>query len=273
MIATLTDVLAPALAGGYAVAGVVVQGWEDARAYVAAAEAEAAPIILQAGPGARAHMPLHLFGAMFRHLAESAWVPVVAHLDHGNGLAECQAAVDCGFTSVMFDGSALPLAGNIAETARIAAMAHAAGVSVEAELGFVGYAAGAASCGTDPAEAAMFARESGADALAVAIGNLHLMQEGEAAIDWDLLTRIDVACPLPLVLHGGSGISTADRARLVRTQVCKVNIGTELRMAFGTSLRQVLTDPGLFDRNAILSQTMPALTAATRAAIRSLRPS
>ena len=272
-IASLTDVLTPAVKGGYAVAGVVVQGWEDARAYVDAAEAENAPIVLQAGPGARAHMPLALFGAMFRVLAETASVPVVAHLDHGTGLADCQAAVDCGFTSVMFDGSALPLAENIEYTARIAAMAHSAGVSVEAELGFVGYAKGAASRGTDPAEAALFAAESGADALAVAIGNLHLMQDRQAPIDWALLARIEAACPLPLVLHGGSGIGAVDRARLVRTHVCKVNIGTELRVAFGASLRQVLTDPALFDRNLILSQTMPALTAAAQTAIRSLRPS
>ena len=272
-LATLTDVLTPAMTGGYAVAGVVVQGWEDARAYVDAAEAEDAPIILQAGPGARAHMPLAMFGAMFRALANGAAVPVVAHLDHGSGLAECQAAVDCGFTSVMFDGSALPLTENIEQTARIAAMAHAAGVSVEAELGFVGYAKGAASRGTDPAEAAVFAMQSGADALAVAIGNLHLMQDGQAPIDWNLLAAIEAACPLPLVLHGGSGIGATDRARLAKSHVCKINIGTELRMAFGASLRQVLTDPGLFDRNIILSQTMPALTAAARIAIRSLRPS
>ena len=272
-VATLTDVLAPAMAQSYAVAGVVVQGWEDACAYVDAAQAEDAPIILQAGPGARAHMPVQVFGKMFRALAEGTSVPVVAHLDHGADLAECRAAVDCGFTSVMFDGSRLTLAENIAQTAAIAEMAHAAGVSVEAELGFVGYADGAGSRGTDPAEAAVFAQQTGVDALAVAIGNLHLMQSGQAAIDWDLLAAIETACPLPLVLHGGSGVGTADRARLVRGHVSKVNIGTELRMAFGASLRRALTDPALFDRNVILSQTMPALTEAARTAIRSLRPS
>ena len=271
-IATLAGVLAPAMAGGYAVAGVVVQGWEDARAYVDAAQAEGAPIILQAGPGARAHMPVQVFGTMFRALAESASVPVVAHLDHGADFAECRMAVDCGFTSVMFDGSRQPLTENIAQTAAIVAMAHAAGVSVEAELGFVGYADGAASQGTDPAEAAVFAQQTGVDALAVAIGNLHLMQTGQAAIDWNLLSALETACPLPLVLHGGSGIGAADRARLVRGHVCKVNIGTELRMAFGASLRQVLTNPTLFDRNVILSHTMPALTGAARTTIRSLRP-
>ena len=271
-VATLTSVLSPAMIGGYAVAGVVVQGWEDACAYVEAAEAENSPIILQAGPGARAHMPVQVFGTMFRVLAEGASVPVVAHLDHGAGLAECRAAVDCGFTSVMFDGSALSLAENIQRTALIVEMAHAAGVSVEAELGFVGYAQGAASRGTDPAEASIFAAETKADALAVAIGNLHLMQTGQAAIDRDLLAAIEAACPLPLVLHGGSGIGAADRAWLVRGHVCKVNIGTELRMAFGASLRGVLTDAAVFDRNLILTQTMPALTLAARAAIRSLQP-
>ncbi|MFM2389239.1 MAG: hypothetical protein RLZZ437_794, partial [Pseudomonadota bacterium] len=98
--ATLSEVLLPALRDGRAVAGFVVQGWEDARAYVQAAEAEGAPVILQAGPGARAHMPLHLMGAMFVNLAERAGVPVVAHLDHGDGLDVCRTAVDCGFTSV-----------------------------------------------------------------------------------------------------------------------------------------------------------------------------
>ena len=271
MIATLTDVLTPALLGGYAVAGVVVQGWEDACAYVQAAEAEHVPIILQAGPGARAHMPMALLGQMFRHLAETAAIPVVAHLDHGADLAECRAAIDCGFTSVMFDGSSLPLAENIEQTSAIVTMAHAAGVSVEAELGFVGYADGAVSRGTDPEEARVFAVATGVDALAVAIGNLHLMQSGQAAMDWDLLARIEATCALPLVLHGGSGIATVDRRRLVRGHICKVNIGTELRQSFGAALRDVLTDPAKFDRNVILSQTMPALTDAARTAIRSLR--
>ncbi len=273
MIATLAEVLAPAMIGGYAVAGLVVQGWEDARAYVDAAEAEGAPVILQAGPGARAHMPVAVFGRMFRILAEGASVPVVAHLDHGAGLADCAAAIDCGFTSVMFDGSRLPLTQNIDQTAEIVAMAHAAGVSVEAELGFVGYADGVPSRGTDPAEATQFAAQTGVDALAVAIGNLHLMTTGQAAIDWSLLDQIRAACALPLVLHGGSGIGAKDRLRLAGNGVCKFNIGTELRQAFGVAVREVLADPVLFDRNAILSLTMPALTVAARRAIASLRPS
>jgi len=271
-IATLAQVLAPCLTDRTAVAGLVVQGWEDACAYVAAAEAEGRPVILQAGPGARAHTPLPVLGAIFSVLAEGASVPVVAHLDHGEGLADCRQAIDCGFTSVMYDGSALPLAQNIDRTAEIVVMAHAAGVSVEAELGHVGYAAGAASALTDPKEVALFRADTGVDALAVAIGNTHLMQAPGAVIDKARLAAIAAAAPdLPLVLHGGSGIAPAERRRLAQGTICKFNIGTELRQAFGAALRQELAaHPDRFDRIQILAATMPAMERAARAAIRSL---
>lgn len=271
--AALSDVLQPALRDGRAVAGFVVQGWEDARAYVMAAEAVGRPVILQAGPGARAHMPMHLMAAMFVHLAEQASVPVVAHLDHGDGIDVCRAAIDCGFTSVMYDGSALPLADNIALTADIVALAHAAGVSVEAELGYVGYHGGAASRGTHPDEVAQFQAATGVDALAVSVGNDHLMPAPGAVIDLSALSAIAAAAPgLPLVLHGGSGISAGLRARIAReTAVCKFNIGTELRQAFGIALRNVLAaDPALFDRNLMLQATAPSLQSAAERAIVSL---
>jgi len=269
--ATLADVLQRALAGGYALAGLVVQGWEDARAYVAAAEAEGLPVILQAGPGARAHMPITIFGAMFRHLAGAASVPVVAHLDHATTIAECREAIDCGFTSVMFDGSRLPLAENIARTAEIVKLAHAAGVSCEGELGFVGYAAGEASLRTDPAKAARFAAETGVDALAVSVGNVHLQTGPEAAIDLAALAAIMAETSVPLVLHGGSGVPPALRLQLARqTSVCKFNIGTELRQTFGTALRDSLADPARFDRIAILQATEAPLTQAARRILRGL---
>lgn len=272
-LVSLNDVLRPCLTDGSAVAGLVVLGWEDAVAYVRAAEAENRPVILQAGPGCRKHTPLPVLGVMFRTLAESANVPVVAHLDHGESLAVCRQAIDCGFTSVMYDGSALSLAENIAQTREIAEMARAAGVSIEAEIGYVGYHGGAQSLGTDPAEVAQFFRETGVDALAVSVGNTHLMTTADAAIDMQRLREIQVAAPdLPLVLHGGSGLPNALRRALARdTHVCKFNIGTELRMAFGTALRQaVLADPDRFDRNQILSETMLPTTQAARQVIRNL---
>ncbi len=269
-VATLDQVLRPCLADGTAVAGMVVLGWEDAQAYVMAAEAEGRPVILQAGPGCRAHTPLPVLGAMFRYLAERASVPVVAHLDHGEGLSVCCAAIEHGFTSVMYDGSALPFAQNVSNTAEIVSMAHALGVSVEAELGYVGYASGAESRGTDPAMVAQFAAETGIDALAVSVGNVHLMTGTGAEIDIRLLQRIGAEAPdLPLVLHGGSGIAPDLRRALAQqTTVCKFNIGTELRQVFGNALQQaVRADPDRYDRNQILKETIPPLVLAARRVI------
>jgi fructose-bisphosphate aldolase, class II len=274
-VATLSDVLRPCLADGTAVAGLVVLGWEDALAFVRAAEAEGRPVILQAGPGARAHTPLPVLGAIFRTLAEGASVPVVAHLDHGEGLAVCAQAVACGFTSVMYDGSALSFDENVSHTAEIVSFAHRHGVSVEGELGFVGYHQGAASRGTDAGEIARFAVETGVDALAVSVGNSHLMTTPGAMVDIAALAEMAAVAPaLPLVLHGGSGIAP-DQRRLIaaRTTVCKFNIGTELRMAFGAALRDAVNrDPARFDRIAILSETIDPMIAAARRAIRSLGP-
>ena len=271
-LVTLTEVLRPAMAGGYAVAGLVCLGWEDMRAYVMAAQAERAPVILQAGPACRAHTPLPVLGAMFRHLAASVDVPVVAHLDHGHTFDECRAALDAGFTSLMFDGSALPLAQNIDATAAVAEMAHRAGMSCEGEIGFVGYAGGAASLGTDPGEAAIFARDSGVDAMAVSVGNLHLQQDHGGGLDLVRLRAIEALTDVPLVIHGGSGVPPAQRAALAATsRICKVNIGTELRRAFGTALRiAVNSDPARFDRIAILTDTHAPVFEAARTVIRAL---
>lgn len=271
-LATLAEVLQPALRGGYAVPGFVCLGWEDMRAFVAAAEAEAAPVILQAGPGCRAHTPLPVLGAMFRHLADGAAVPVVAHLDHGASLAECRAALDAGFTSVMFDGSRLPLRQNIDATAEVAALAHAAGMSCEGEIGFVGHAGGAASAGTDPDEAAIFARETGVDAMAISIGNLHLQETAGAVIDRDRLRAIEARTAVPLVIHGGSGIAKAERIGLAaKSRIAKFNIGTEVRMVFGTALRAELArDPRAFDRIDILKATETPVAARARRILRML---
>jgi fructose-bisphosphate aldolase class II len=271
-LATLAQVLQPALTGGYAVPGLVCLGWEDMRAFVAAAEAERAPIILQAGPGCRAHTPLPILGRMFRHLAEGASVPVVAHLDHGTSLDECRAALDAGFTSLMFDGSRLPLRQNIDATAAVAELAHAAGVSCEGEIGFVGYAGGAASAGTDPDEAALFARETGVDAMAVSVGNLHLQTETQAGLDLVRLDSIRALTTVPLVIHGGSGVPTPQRAKLAATsRIAKFNIGTELRQTFGAALRDTLAShPDAFDRIELLKATEAPMTAAVRHILRNL---
>ncbi len=274
-LATLAEVLQPALKDGYAVAGVVALGWEDMRAYVQAAEEESVPIILQAGPGCREHTPLPILAAMFRHLAEQANIPVVTHLDHGYTLEECRQAIDCGFSSVMYDGSRLPLARNIDETAQIVELAHRTGVSCEGEIGFVGYADGEASNGTEPEAAASFARQTNVDAMAISVGNVHLQQEKADELDEQRIRAIDALTSVPLVIHGGSGVPVAQRGVLAATtSICKFNIGTELRMAFGDALRHAIDrDITRFDRVAILKDIHQPMVDACRRTLGSMRGS
>ena len=262
-LASLTDVLTPARAEGHAVMGAVVLGWEDAESFVAAAEEVGCPVILQAGPGFRRSLPVAVSGVMFRTLGEAASVPVVAHIDHAKSLEECRAGIDAGFTSVMYDGSALPLEENIANSRAVVELAHRHGVSVEAEIGFVGYDSGAASQMTDAAEAGRLVAESGCDALAVSVGNVHLQQEAMAEIDLDRLAAIEAVTDCPLVIHGASGVPADMRRYLaLNTAVCKFNVGTEFRQEFGASLRRTLDDdPDIFDRGQILRATKPGLTA------------
>jgi len=270
-LSTLSQVLQPALKQGYAVGGLVCLGWEDMRAYVGAAEAENAPVILQAGPACRTHTPLPVLGAMFRNLAEQADIPVVAHLDHGYTFEECREAIDSGFSSVMFDGSRKSLAENIEMTSKVVEMAKAADVSVEGEIGFVGYSHGETSAGTLPAEAEKFAIQTGVDAMAISVGNVHLQQEKAAELDIAALRAIEAVTDIPLVIHGGSGVPVEMRSFLAKeSKVCKFNIGTELRMAFGQALRiAVHQDADRFDRVSILKETENPVQVAAQEVIRS----
>ena len=271
-IATLAQVLQPALSGNYAVAGLVVLGWEDAECFVAAATKASLPVILQAGPGVRKHIPLPVLGAMFRHLAEQTEVPVVCHLDHGFELDEIRMAIDAGFSSVMIDGSRMPFADNIKLTSAAATLAHEAGLSIEAEIGFVGSQDGDSSESSDPNEAEQLASAVALDALAISVGNLHLQTEQRAPIDLAALARIEQRVSCPLVLHGGSGIPRTMRQHLARnTAVCKFNIGTELRLIFGSGLRSYLVQhPNSFDRLEILQSLGPALVEKAGLVIREL---
>ncbi|WP_298295191.1 class II fructose-bisphosphate aldolase [uncultured Litoreibacter sp.] len=272
-LATLADVLQPALRNGHAVAGLVCLGWEDMRAYAYAAEAEGCAVILQAGPGCREHTPLPVLGKMFRHLANEVSVPVVAHLDHGYTFDECKEALDSGFSSLMYDGSRKPLQQNIDETAAIVEMAHGAGISCEGEIGFVGYANGENSAGTEPEEAAIFASATGVDALAISVGNVHLQENQDGGLDVDRIRAIETVTDVPLVIHGGSGVPSAQRAELAHSSsICKFNIGTELRMAFGSALRaSVASDEKRFDRVQILKDTHDPVMAAARRVLATLK--
>jgi fructose-bisphosphate aldolase class II len=264
-LATLSDVLTPALRNGYAVGGLVTLGWEDMLAYVKAAQTLGVPIILQAGPSCRKHTPLPILGKMFRYLADSVDVPVVAHLDHGYTYEECKIALESGFTSLMYDGSRKPLQQNIDETAAIVEMAHKANISCEGEIGFVGYQNGDHSKGTDPDEANLFASGTGVDAMAISCGNVHLQEQKQGGLDLKRIKEIEVLTNLPLVIHGGSGVPVEQRKNLSRnSNICKFNIGTELRMVFGNALRKAIdNDKARFDRVQIMEETIDPVYDAT----------
>ncbi|MEI6533859.1 MAG: class II fructose-bisphosphate aldolase [Verrucomicrobiaceae bacterium] len=273
-IATMRQLLDAAEVGRYAVAGLVVLGWEDAVAFVEAADETGLPIILQAGPGCRRYTPIPVLARMFRHLADQARVPIACHIDHATTLEECLEGIEHGFTSVMIDGSSLPLADNIALTQRVVSAACPAGVSVEGEVGFVGYAEGRGSRFTAPEEASRFTAETGIDALAISVGNLHLQQEKTDGVNFAALGAVEAATTVPLVMHGASGIPPTTRKLLAHQhRVRKFNIGTELRQAFGTALRKSLADqPSSFDRIELLKPTIAALRAAARDAITGIGP-
>ena len=257
-LVSLSKVLKPAFEKGYAVGGLVTLGWEDMLAYTKAAETLGVPLILQAGPSCRKHTPLPILGKMFNYLADNAEVPIVSHLDHGYSLEECKIAIESGFSSIMYDGSRKPLRQNIDETRAIVELAHAYGVSCEGEIGFVGYANGKKSQGTKPEEAEIFARETGVDAMAISCGNTHLQEKNSTTLDVVRIREIESCTDIPLVIHGGSGVPTEQR-RMLATQsnICKFNIGTELRMAFGKSLRSAIDyNRTRFDRVQILNETI-----------------
>jgi len=272
MIASLGEVLIDAKKNNLAIAGLVCLGWEDMRAYVKAAELENQPVIIQAGPSCRRHTPLRVLGPMMRYLAEEASVPVVVHLDHGANIDECRQAIASGFSSVMYDGSRLPLQDNIKATRTVVELAHKKGISVEGEIGFVGYAEGETSATTDPQEAAIFAKETGIDAMAISVGNVHLQLDSETELDERVINEIQELTDIPLVIHGGSGVPAAQRSKLATTtNICKYNIGTELRVLFGSELRNVLAeDAQMFDRIKILGALESRLVEGARVVLRSL---
>ena len=273
-LVTLENILQEALKDNYAVAGLVTLGWEDMRAYVEAAEKENCPVILQAGPSCRQHTPLPILGKMFTYLAENANIPVVAHLDHGYSLEECKIAIDSGFSSVMYDGSRKCLNKNIDETAKICEIAHSAGVSCEGEIGFVGYSGGEESAGTDPEEASLFAKDTKVDAMAISVGNVHLQENKEGGLDEVRIRSIEALTDVPLVIHGGSGVPVDQRVFLSRnSKICKFNIGTELRSAFGSALRNAVnSDHSRFDRIQILKDTHKPLVDKTRNVLKAFKP-
>ncbi|WP_369185325.1 ketose-bisphosphate aldolase [Streptomyces sp. Y1] len=229
---------------------------EHAQAIVAGAEAAEAPVVLQLSENAvRYHGALAPIAAAVLATARTAAVPVAVHLDHATSAELVAEAVRLGFSSVMFDASALPYEENVRTTAEVVDHCHAAGVWVEAELGEVGGKDGVHAPGarTDPAEAAAFTAATGVDALAVAVGSSHAMLTRDAVLDFDLIADLRAAVPVPLVLHGSSGVADEHLTRAVERGMTKVNIATQLNRVFTGAVRRTLDDaPALVDTRRYL---------------------
>ncbi|MFH8386667.1 ketose-bisphosphate aldolase [Kitasatospora sp. NPDC018058] len=238
---------------------------EHAQAIVAGAEAAGAPVILQISENAvRYHGALAPIAAATLTVARAAKVPVAVHLDHATSVELVHEAVELGLTSVMFDASALAYEDNVRATAEVVEHCHAAGVWVEAELGQVGGKDGVHAPGvrTDPAEAAAFVAATGVDALAVAVGTSHAMLTRDAALDFELIARLHEAVPVPLVLHGSSGVADRDLTAAVDAGMTKVNIATHLNQVFTTTVRQALADNArLVDTRRYLGPARTAVAA------------
>ncbi|MGC9468486.1 MAG: class II fructose-bisphosphate aldolase [Anaerolineae bacterium] len=239
-----TEILGYALEAHFAVGAFNADNMEMVQAIVEAAEEERAPLILQVSEPTVRYAGLLLPSAMVKAIAAEATIPIVLHLDHGMSFEQNVLALRVGFTSLMFDGSRLPYEDNVATTRRIVEMAHVAGVPVEAELGKV-LQAGATpaeveAAMTDPDQAADFARRTGCDSLAVAVGSIHAMTSRDAELDLARIRAIQEEVALPLVLHGSSGVKHESVRGAIELGVCKVNVSTYLKQAFVGTIRSEL---------------------------------
>lgn len=303
MIVTLKQILTKARRGKYAVGAFNINNLEVLEGIMAAALKEKSPVILQTSEGAIAHAGLDYLLAIMKVAAQGK-VPVAMHLDHGKDLDIVEECIRSGYSSVMFDGSSLPFDENLKTTRRIATMAHKKGVSVEAELGALAGIEDLVSVKkkdshlTDPLQAEVFAKKSGCDALAVAVGTSHgaFKFRGEPQLDFERLAEIGRRVKLPLVLHGASSVpkdlvanlnkhtrKLHQQARLsgsrgvgqalirnaIKLGVAKVNVDTDLRIAFtGAVLNSLIEKKKIFDPREYLRPARDLVTQVVERKIR-----
>jgi fructose-bisphosphate aldolase class II len=244
MLITLKELLNPYIEKDAVIGAFNATVYSDAQPIITAAEKSNAPVIIQVGAMATRHMDIGLWGKLLVEMANRATVPVCVHLDHGKKLNEIEAAIEAGFSGVMIDGSQLPYNDNVTLTCEVVRRAAAKGVSVEAEIGSVAYSGmdGIKSVLSDPETTANFVADTGIDAVAVSVGTLHRMQKQASHIDFNLLHEIEKRVRIPLVIHGSSGLLDEELVKLRATRVCKVNVGTALRIAFNDALRKELAE-------------------------------
>lgn len=246
MLVNLNDVLRPAQQGHYAVGLFNTTDTDMLQAAIEAAEEMRAPIIIGTAEVLLPYGELQLIAPSVIAAAKRARVPVVVHYDHGLSFDRCMEALRLGFSSVMYDASAKPYAQNIQETREIVRIAHAFGATVEGEIGHVGSADGSDPAGEDRyttlQEATDYLRDTGVDALAIAIGTAHGAYKTAPKLSFDRLAQIRAAVDAPLVLHGGSGLSDDDFRRAVQGGIAKVNIFTDLCLAGMAAQKQAVAE-------------------------------
>jgi fructose-bisphosphate aldolase class II len=238
---------------------------EHAEALVAGAEQAKLPVILQISENCvNYHKALKPISIATIAIAESSTVPVSVHLDHAESEELVKEALDLGYDSIMFDGSKLSYADNVAASARMAALCKSYGANLEVEIGEVGGKDGVHAPGvrTNPLEAKAFAEATGADLLAVAVGSSHAMTTRDATLDFALIQEIAKTVSVPLVLHGSSGVSDSDLQKAVNAGMSKINIATHLNNVFTHEIRQALeSNPKLVDPRKYIAPGRDAVAA------------
>lgn len=228
----------------YAVGAFNIINLETLRAVVNAAEAENMPVILQIWHGDLFHPGIPFVATMAQTAAAISTVPLGLQLDHGQSLEQVRTCIDCGFSSVMIDCSAAEFSENIIMTKRVVEEAHAMGIAVEAELGKIFSGSEPISVQTsaltDPGLALRFVKETGVDALAVSVGTAHGFYTANPDIQMDLLKNLVDLLPVPIVVHGGSGIPDDQIMEMVKLGIAKLNVGTDLMAAFKNGLKEKL---------------------------------
>lgn len=245
MMVNLAAALKDASRSNYAVGSFNVYNYETIRGVIEAGRELGYPTIVAFGANYLTNMDVDEVFALVNAMAAKAEIPLVLHLDHCKSFETIIKAIRAGFTSVMYDGSSLPFSENQKKTAEIVAIAHAADVSVEAELGALAGGAfsneeAAAEIYTDPKQAAQFVAATGVDALAVSIGTVHGMYKGTPRIDVGVLKQIASLVDIPLVLHGGSGTPEETVRECIRNGIAKINVNTEISVYTVEKLKMLL---------------------------------
>lgn len=256
-LVSMTEMLEKAKKEGYAVGQFNLNNLEFTQAILQAAEEEKSPVICGVSEGAARYMSgFHTVVAMVKGLIKdlNITVPVAIHLDHGSSFEKCAEAIQAGFSSVMIDGSHLPLEENIALTKKVVELAHIHGVSVEAELGRI--AGQEDDLSVDEAEA-MYAipeecdrlvKETGVDCFAPALGSVHGPYKGEPKLGFDRMEEVMKLTGVPLVLHGGTGIPLKDIQKAISLGTAKINVNTENQITSAKTVREVLAEnPDMYD--------------------------